>query len=298
MRKKILLATTSLISLTPLATLLACNNPAPKPKIKEVIDENEKTVIYLNQVESVEDLMTKFNELTNVFMPQPLNQMVEPRKEADKDKAPYISRDSYDRLNNYTKKIDFKVKELNFKFNDQTYNIKLDKIIDAVNKVSQSVNQDYEKFLNNDELGPLMIKSLQGVPNMPALLSKMMTIEFAMETTGFMSLPKYGEKYGYEYYLDMMEAYHDFSRDLSQSDVFKAWIDGKTYKLIESTENAENKTIHKIISVNSGEGYDLKMEPNDFLPPASKLAEIHNLEAQLVLSLSNVYTLAQKQTQK
>lgn len=289
MKKKLLWIGSAIVALSPMTSLVACSgqNKNDKEVDKEKDKENIKKhsfVFDLEKLISVEDLLNEFNKITNVFMEKPAHELI-----PYLNKDPIISQDSFEQLKTYTNKIKFNYLDLTFKFKNQKVVISLEAIKTQIDSIKTKMDLGYEKIMNSSYVQKKMIEALDEnvtMSNMPSILNNLLGTQFSMKMMGFMAIPDNG----YDNYLNMMDAYHEFSWSLSQSKPYQQWI--KTlkqphYKLLDKD--------FKYLNVAHGEKYDAKeeaLEKEDFtMPMPNKPKELNNLEAQLVLSLCGIYKL-------
>lgn len=245
------------------------------------ISSSKIHIIDLAETNSVEDLLKKFNSFTNVFMPESILNLTE----STGFLSTKLSEKSFNKLKNYTKNINFQYEKVLFGFGKDGYEIDLTPIKEQIDIIKKKLDVDYSKVLSSGEATKLITSTMSKAPNMVALLKDMTGLKTAFQMAPMASIPDKG----YLNYLDMMNAYHHFSWQISQSTVYKKWASAKniSYKLIKSGSIFSRP---KIDYVAHGKGYDLKS--NISKPVPQNPQELHNLEAQLVLSLTNLYGIA------
>ncbi len=251
--------------------------------------DNKKTeVIDLTKHINVKSMLNEVNQHLNIFMPQLATEFV---KLETKLGPKFISEKSFNNLKSYTSGINkSNLRFIEFQFNGEKYTWDLNPIMTQIKIIQEKLALGYDKTMLLEYKNKKMTEAIGGViPNMAAITNKILGRILSLQLTSFMAIPSEG----YENYLNMLDGYHDFTWNFTQSNIYKKWVqENKSPNFYSLVKNDSS------YNVAPGEEFDdpeMEREFNSLwrlLDPKPKFPkELNNLEAQLVLSILNIYQL-------
>ncbi|WP_128008708.1 hypothetical protein [Mycoplasma sp. ATU-Cv-508] len=247
------LAPTLLTSLPVLSAVACANKLDEKDKRDDwEIIHQQATEINLNRLNGIEDFFKSFNSVYQIFMPELATKLLAKPTPAtlvkNLEKQKGIARDSYEKFIKWAHNIKTQAVDLKISYTDgdQTWEQNFDMSefrasVLAFKKDLKSENyhlvtdlktglQDIVKtFWNGDERIP--------APNMIAIAAQALGISFAINFSGFTTLP--GETR--HHFFRILDSLHAFSKQVTDSTVWKKWSAGKKYQLILSKNTFSNQ---------------------------------------------------------
>lgn len=286
--KKIITAISLLSIASPLMTAFPTLTQSASSNHEQDGLSKHDVLINLEDHQTVSSMLSALNKQLNIFMPLAANKYVayETQKESNK----FISQTSFNNLVSYTSNLNFSNPRVGFQFQGNTLIYDFTKVQNEVQIIKQKLQHGYENSMPSSYRTKKMMEAIfNKLPNMATMIGAMMGMNFGLEMTGFMAIPNEG----YDNYLNMLDAYHNFTWSFLQSTVYQNWLDFHQNKPIYQLMNKQNGQF-KSYEVRAGQEFDAANAKSKFGITTGKPKfenELNNLEAQLVLSITNLYAL-------